>query len=482
MEKAKLKEAQVSGKFAKSLVLDFIRDKLHGDITNLKTFDFEQLRDDAKYGYCRGRAFSAEYTPIVRAVMSLVFSEAWPEMTYDSFENYKYSIGTVNTFMMLFGHPLCDSFRGLENFRPTAEMLDRVWAFYHQCHTIGNYVVWPSRKGGFDYYRDRLRRNQRYIDSFLNAIYLAFVNGRKANIDLLQVVSNNKKTLARYRSEEGFVLMCNRLVLNHYIDNQGKPKKLFAGVWSDQKDLGRDEYFRAVEEYLAFCEKEIDYRGDHITELLKRALGMDGDMVEQDRILRIQVPKGYRTLKSLPDDPKDALSYGLETSMALCFAQVYPISYNDTMPTDNDKHIIDGIHRYLADNQGLIEVKHGVTRYDKHYVYSIVKSLREPSGVTYNLTMHIKKQGQAVCIRGSYDERGTTGIREANVFDYCKRYNLVRHDRKKGLIGWSRDPYDETYTKGVRMNRSELQEFDHSYPEHPLTMLRKFIADIIDEN
>lgn len=486
-EQAKIKEAKSTDVYAVNLLKDFIKDKLNGDISNLRDFDFSQLQDDEKYGNCGGYSFSVEKSAIMKAIMSLAFSEAWPEVSYAGFEQYHYEVAVVNTFFMLFGFPYGETFKGLDFYRPTPEMLERVWAFYKQYYTLGNYLVWPSKIGCFELTREKVRRNQRYIDAYLQEIYLAFINDKRRNVDVLSIVNdrkNRKKNLLLVyeRTTEGFATMCDNLLLGHYLGADGKPLSLFDSVWVSPPRVFQDEYLAAVEKYLDFCEKEIAYRSEAMIKRLKVALGLEGDVIEKDATLKIEIPKDYKVLKALPDDPDGAVSYAKETEMALCFAQVYPIKIRELMPMHDDKPIIDGIHECLADNQGIIEVHHGKTRYDKNYVYSIVKNLRESHGITYILTMHFEKQDQAVCIRGNFDERGITGIKEAQVFEYCRRKGKVKLDHDNGVIGWCEDPYDPCFKRGVLMNLSEDRWYDNSYPKHPLTQLRRLIAQIIDIN
>ena len=62
--------------FAVGLLNDFIKEKLDGNIDNLRTYDLSKLRDDSKYGDC-----SIERAPIVRAIMALAFADTWPNLS-----------------------------------------------------------------------------------------------------------------------------------------------------------------------------------------------------------------------------------------------------------------------------------------------------------------------------------------------------------------------------------------------------------------
>lgn len=467
-------ESKIADEYAVNLLKDFIRDKLDGDILRLTSFDFHDLRDDKKYGNCGGYAFCPEKTSIMKAIMALAFKEVWPGISYNGLEHYDYEADMVNTYLMILGFPLGDNFKGLRNFRPDAALLDRCWAFYRLCHTIGNYAVWP---GGLYLCREKLRRSQRYIDTYLQALQHAFLNPTKGNSDLVKAIHGKQMIYSIYEGKEGFAKMCRKLLLGDYIDYMGNPIQMFYGVWSDQKDLTRENYFKAIEQYFDFCEEEIVKRSKLIAERLMAALEMNSTVAENE-VLTIQLPEKYEALAALPDDPEGAQSYGKDTSGAVCFVQTYPIKEEKVMPMNDNLSIIAGIHESLGERQGLIEVINGMTRYNKRYVYSIVKSGRIPSGMNYILTMHLVKSGLALCVKGLFEERGTTGVRDATVYEYARRENLVTEVGK----GWFKDPYDETFTNGLVMNLAEDRKYDHSFPKHPLSEMRKLIEYIIENN
>ena len=113
--------------------------------------------------------------------------------------------------------------------------------------------------------------------------------------------------------------------------------------------------------------------------------------MDSNKNISIQMPEGYQIVKSLPTDPENSVTYFAQTPASLQMIQVYPISEARAMAFDDDQQIIDGIHRCMADNQGLLKVEHGATRHGNSYVYSIVKTYHEPSPLQYTLTLHIKK-------------------------------------------------------------------------------------------
>ncbi len=92
--------------------------------------------------------------------------------------------------------------------------------------------------------------------------------------------------------------------------------------------------------------------------------------------------KGYQLLDTLDTDPRDSVCYGLTTSNTIALCQAWTISPDSAMEL-NPKVVIEGIHHSLAPNQALIEVDCGKTASGKNFIYSIVKTLKEPHGVQY---------------------------------------------------------------------------------------------------
>lgn len=195
-------------------------------------------------------------------------------------------------------------------------------------------------------------------------------------------------------------------------------------------------------------------------------------------MLTLKLPEVYRILQSLPEDPENSTSYGMQTPNSLCMILAYPLSLEQTMSI-NKEWVIDGIRHYLAENQGIIQVECGTTKKQVPYIYSIVKNISQ-EGCLYILTMHFVDgvNSEAFAISAQFQEIGTTGIREAQVFEYARRNNIVDEEAK----GWVKDPYDENFTYGIPMNLSEDVMFDPAFPSHPLTQLRELLKFIKENN
>lgn len=198
-------------------------------------------------------------------------------------------------------------------------------------------------------------------------------------------------------------------------------------------------------------------------------------------IPELMMPERYELLKPLPEDPPYSRAFGFQTPGALCYVLTRPIPAGKAMPYGDPQPVIDGIHSALADDQGLIAVEKGETKAGCRFIYSIVKSMNEPGGVQYCLTMHVEYPECAVMVQGFFDEAGTTGIRDAMVYAMLSNEGKVRAT-ENGIEGWNEDPFDPNYTHGNRMNCSEHEQYDGLFPDHPLSEMRRFAAELAELN
>lgn len=193
----------------------------------------------------------------------------------------------------------------------------------------------------------------------------------------------------------------------------------------------------------------------------------------------------------MPGDPAGSVALGWDTSGSGCFVTLAPLDGNEAMPTDDPRAIIDGIHEALDDDQGLVEVQTGASAAGRPFSYSVVKTAQVPSGVQYGLLLHLLDPDEGrqppanVAVQGYFDEAGITGIRDAFVYNRL----LKQEGRTPGgsldaadMAKWRRDPYDPAFTRGNLMNLSERPEYDETFPEHPLSQLRRFVRALLAEN
>lgn len=261
---------------AKRLIIDFVEERLQGDITLLACFDFAQLQGDRKYGVCGG-TFDCDNTNLANAIYLLVFEDVWNDMTFSSLESGMYRGDTINSFNTTFGKSVATGgFAGLNRFKPDENLQQRAMKFHSLYHTIGNYMVLPNVRA-FGYtlntFRGSYYKWRDYIDKFIGALHLLLTDPQRANNELFyQLWAANIKDFEPYCYQEGFELLMGKLLLNDCIDQEGKPKQLFDVVYHWDKCLTRDMYIRHVNQYLDFSTSFIEKRGAKMVEILSSKL------------------------------------------------------------------------------------------------------------------------------------------------------------------------------------------------------------------
>lgn len=185
----------------------------------------------------------------------------------------------------------------------------------------------------------------------------------------------------------------------------------------------------------------------------------------------ITIPDYYQRVDPMPDDPEGSIPYMVQTGNAMCFVLIHPISESASLPRTKDS-LIAGTRPCLSEKQGLIQVEANSDR-----AFSIVKSLKGPSGVQYILTYQEFYPEFILNIQAYFEEIGTTGMRDTIGYELCRRQNLVGGGDDP-FEGWAKDPYDETINFGALMNLSEAEQFDEQFSGFPLTMCREFLHAI----
>ncbi len=158
------------------------------------------------------------------------------------------------------------------------------------------------------------------------------------------------------------------------------------------------------------------------------------------------------------------------------------IRQNEAMNPDDLDGLIQGIHDCLADNQGLIEVKNGITPRGYKFIYSIVKNLQDSlfGGVRYFLRLNLFYEKEILEIQADFTEINATGMRESMCVDLARRAGLADIS-KDGFKDWSKDPYDPEYTKGCLKNLAEKEGLDALFPDNPLTQAHELLLSVLED-
>ena len=198
-----------------------------------------------------------------------------------------------------------------------------------------------------------------------------------------------------------------------------------------------------------------------------------------------KIPADYQAMNRLPNDPTGAVSFMKQTPNAACLAMYGSVPANEAMSFNSLDKVIAAVRGAMADDQGLIEVKNGITDAGKKYIYSIVKTVgRNNISVQYFLAMHIGFFANKVFqIQAFFNETGTTGQRDTAVYAILAADGKIQMNEQGQIAaGWACDPYDESITKGALMNMSEREHYDEVFPDHPLTQARLLANELIQMN
>ena len=111
-----------------------------------------------------------------------------------------------------------------------------------------------------------------YMDQYLYAIYCAMTGQPRSDVHIQGLLYKNRKVMTEYKGYDGFKRFVDNMMLTDFVDKNYRPKHIFIGVWSYMKGLDQQTYFKAVDEYIDFCNGFIPKRADKIIMKLKRLL------------------------------------------------------------------------------------------------------------------------------------------------------------------------------------------------------------------
>ncbi len=119
---------------------------------------------------------------------------------------------------------------------------------------------------------------------------------------------------------------------------------------------------------------------------------------------------------------------------------------------------------------GLIEVNkiqtHGIEA-----IKTIFKIPQDPNGMTYLTSVTIPFKFCSYVIKIEAPEIGATGLRDTVIADQLLEKGKITIG-DQGFEDWFNDPYNLKLTEGTLMNKSENEQYDMLFPNHPLSKSR----------
>jgi hypothetical protein len=159
-----------------------------------------------------------------------------------------------------------------------------------------------------------------------------------------------------------------------------------------------------------------------------------------------------------------------EQTLAL---SLYYLDTPPDLPTTTDLTVLRSFFRarLAQQNNGLITAD--IIALKGHTaVRTMFKLPQEPSGMTYLASFTVLFKNCSYVVKIQAAETGFTGLREAMVANTIMAEKSLNNNEMLPK-GWWRDPYDASTTSGVLMNMAEAEEYDGTFPEHPLRQARK---------
>lgn len=158
------------------------------------------------------------------------------------------------------------------------------------------------------------------------------------------------------------------------------------------------------------------------------------------------------------------------TLISLNFFDIQP-----DIPTVKDLGFLKKFYRrnISTSNSGIIEV----ALLDIHHipgVKTIFKIPQPEGGMTYISSITIPFENCSFVVKVQAAEVDVTGIRDAFVLEKLLSSGEINFENDQ-LQNWFEDPYDPTFKEGTPMNRSEHEQYDVEFPQHPLSIARALI-------
>lgn len=306
----------ISQNDCKKLVCEFVNEKLQGDIKKLRDYDFNNLREDKKYG-CVNKyklnyednvlsTFDADDTILAKAIYCLIWGDVFPDVSLNTIgTGKKYRGDTVNSFNTLFSRGLnnklyTNAVSNYNNLKIGSEktgfliedndLIENIVKFHKLYRTIGNFSLLPNipcymtkRNISLNQYRGGNSGWRDFFDKFLLELRLYFLSNDKVNSDLKNLLDLNNFYFEKFeKSEEGFLEFCKINMFEYYILNEinfginiGEnllyPTWRMSKFWSSNKN-----YYNSVSNnYIEKAIEVIKYRGDIIIDKLIEKLNLD---------------------------------------------------------------------------------------------------------------------------------------------------------------------------------------------------------------
>lgn len=269
-EKANEFQTKTSGNYAQTLLSEFIKEHLDGNIENLLKFNFATLSDDPKYSPIHGPAIIANYA-IIKSINEIAFKDYWPNLNVETLDTGQYQIGTIINYQRLLGSRITDRhFKSLDTHCPNPIIIDLAEEIHSQTNTLGDFIVWPNKASMATIFNDSIMRG--YIDRLFIEMHKIMTEGSSRNDTVINALLKNRKLMQNYQGKNGFIAFMKNSLLDDFIDTEGNPQRIFDGISVAAKDFNPDKLPHAIIQYHRFMKLFIPRRSQKILQILKSKL------------------------------------------------------------------------------------------------------------------------------------------------------------------------------------------------------------------
>lgn len=107
-------------------------------------------------------------------------------------------------------------------------------------------------------------------------------------------------------------------------------------------------------------------------------------------------------------------------------------------------------------------------------VETVFKFRQQPNGMTYVGAITLPFQEFSLVVRVICQEMGITGLRDSAVLGRMLAAGTVTvvTEGAPRMVDWAQDRYDSSFAEGSLRNRSDDEEWDVDFPDHPLSRVR----------
>jgi hypothetical protein len=151
------------------------------------------------------------------------------------------------------------------------------------------------------------------------------------------------------------------------------------------------------------------------------------------------------------------------------------------LPTIKDLDFLRNFYRknVISAKGGIVEVSF-LEVHNTPSVKTILKIPQPESGMTYIASVTIPFENCSFVVKIQAAEVDITGIRDSFILNKLLNTGEITFD-DNGLKNWFEDPYDPSIKEGTPMNKSEQEQYDAEFPQHPLSIARALIKQAIQQ-